>query len=95
MQWDLAGQERFRTISTSYYRGAAGALFLYDVSRRSSFEGVQNFITEMINFGRDEVPALLVANKMDLDGTREVSTEEGEVILSLRCVGVCCNYFSV
>jgi small GTP-binding protein len=79
MQWDLAGQERFRIITSSCYRGASGALFVYDVSRRSSFEGVQKFIKEMMDRGHEEIPALLVANKMDLDGTREVSTEDGEV----------------
>lgn len=47
IQWDTAGQDRFRTITSSYYRGAHGIVIVYDITDRSSFEGVQNWLNEI------------------------------------------------
>lgn len=45
--WDTAGQERFRAVTSAYYRGAVGALVVYDISRSSTFESVQRWLQEL------------------------------------------------
>ncbi|KAH0640676.1 hypothetical protein KY285_037262 [Solanum tuberosum] len=45
--WDTAGQERFRAVTSAYYRGAFGALLVYDISRRSTFESVTRWLDEL------------------------------------------------
>ena len=47
MQWDTAGQDRFRTITSSYYRGANGIIIVYDITDRESFQNVKNWYSEM------------------------------------------------
>ncbi|XP_054821542.1 ras-related protein RABA6a-like [Prosopis cineraria] len=75
--WDTAGQERFRAITSSYYRGALGALLVYDISRRSSYESVRKWLWELREFGKEDMVVILVGNKCDLDQSREVEKEEG------------------
>ncbi|CAN6981563.1 unnamed protein product, partial [Brassica rapa subsp. trilocularis] len=69
--WDTAGQERFRAVTSAYYRGAVGALVVYDISRRMTFEsvGLHSDTT---------VARMLVGNKCDLENIRAVSVEEGK-----------------
>lgn len=45
--WDTAGQERFRAVTSAYYRGAVGALVVYDISRRQTFESVSRWLNEL------------------------------------------------
>ena len=45
--WDTAGQERFRAVTSAYYRGAVGALVVYDISRRSTFESISRWLDEL------------------------------------------------
>ncbi|OWM67664.1 hypothetical protein CDL15_Pgr024749 [Punica granatum] len=45
--WDTAGQERFRAVTSAYYRGAVGALVVYDISRRTTFENVGRWLDEL------------------------------------------------
>ena len=47
--WDTAGQERFRAVTRSYYRGAAGALMVYDVTRRSTYNHLSSWLTDARN----------------------------------------------
>lgn len=49
--WDTAGQERYRAIASSYYRGAAGALLVYDITKKSSFESIDRWLTELRQHG--------------------------------------------
>ncbi|MED6109171.1 Ras- protein RABA6a [Stylosanthes scabra] len=76
--WDTAGQERFRAITSSYYRGALGALLVYDITRRSSFENTRKWMVELREFGGKDMVVILVGNKCDLEQTREVEEEEGK-----------------
>ncbi|KAJ0008378.1 hypothetical protein Pint_30585 [Pistacia integerrima] len=108
--WDTAGQERFRAVTSAYYRGAFGALLVYDISRRSTFQSVSRWLGELsrsvkgdgcfpgaeliTNIARfsiikpfiamhnshsdTTVARMLVGNKCDLEGIREVSVEEGK-----------------
>merc|ERR1719331_1122087 len=61
--WDTAGQDRFRSIVRSYYRGAAGALLVYDITRRESFEHVSQWLTEARNNADPDLVITLVGNK--------------------------------
>lgn len=69
---------RFRAITSSYYRGALGALLVYDISRRSSYESVRKWLRELREFGKEDMVVILVGNKCDLDQSREVEKEEGK-----------------
>ncbi|XP_075945942.1 ras-related protein Rab-19 isoform X2 [Anarhichas minor] len=74
--WDTAGQERFRTITQSYYRSAHGALVAYDITRRSTFESVSQWIREVEQFGASSVVLILIGNKSDLQDQRQVLFED-------------------
>jgi len=75
--WDTAGQDRFRSIIRSYYRGAAGALLVYDITRRDSFEHVSQWLQEARTNADPELVITLVGNKCDKVQDRQVSYEEG------------------
>lgn len=75
--WDTAGQERFRSIVRSYYRGAAGALLIYDITRRESFVHVSQWLTEARSNADPDLVITLVGNKCDRGADRQVSFEEG------------------
>lgn len=76
--WDTAGQESFRSITRSYYRGACCALLVYDITRRQSFEHVTSWLEEARTHGSEKMTVLLVGNKSDRESARMVSHEEGE-----------------
>jgi len=76
--WDTAGQESFRSITRSYYRGAAGALLVYDVTRRDTFNHLARWLEEARQNGNPNMTIILIGNKCDMDMRRAVSTEEGE-----------------
>merc|ERR1719486_891520 len=73
--WDTAGQESFRSIIRSYYRGAAGALLVYDITRRDSFEHVSQWLQEARANADPELVITLVGNKSDKVGDRQVAYE--------------------
>jgi Ras-related protein Rab-1A len=74
--WDTAGQEKFRTITSSYYRGAHGIIIVFDVTNRDSFTNVGNWVNEITKYASDNVNKLLVGNKTDMTDKRQVSYEE-------------------
>uniref|UniRef100_A0A6B2G1N5 Ras-related protein Rab-2B (Trinotate prediction) n=1 Tax=Myxobolus squamalis TaxID=59785 RepID=A0A6B2G1N5_MYXSQ len=76
--WDTAGQESFRSITRSYYRGAAGALLVYDITRRETFDHLQSWIDDTRQHGTPNVVIMVIGNKSDLEDKREVKKEEGE-----------------
>ncbi|KAK9087968.1 hypothetical protein Syun_030362 [Stephania yunnanensis] len=76
--WDTAGQERFRAVTSAYYRGAFGALVVYDITRRLTFDGVERWIDELNMHSDTTIARILVGNKSDLEHIREVSVEEGK-----------------
>jgi len=80
--WDTAGQDRFRSIVRSYYRGAAGALLVYDITRRDSFEHVSQWLQEARANADPELVITLVGNKNDKVQDRQVSYEEGNAFAS-------------
>ena len=77
--WDTAGQEKFRNIAKQYYKGANGVLLIYDVCNRKSFERIGFWLNELKENNKiDELYAILVGNKIDLEQRRVISKEEGE-----------------
>jgi len=75
--FDTAGQEKFRTITSSFYRGAAGAMLCYDISSRDTFDAMQLWIEDTQRYLQD-VPRVIIGNKLDLE--REVKEEEGQAL---------------
>lgn len=75
--WDTAGQESFRSITRSYYRGAACALLVYDVTRKETFKHLESWLEDAIENGNPDMVIVLVGNKSDLNQKRTVSYEEG------------------
>lgn len=76
--WDTAGQESFRSITRSYYRGAAGALLVYDITRRDTFNHLTTWLDDARQHSNSTMVIMLIGNKTDLDSKRAVTKEEGE-----------------
>ena len=76
--WDTAGSESFKSITRSYYRSAAGALLVYDITHRDSFNHLSEWLNEARFNGNPAMAITLVGNKLDLDDQRIISVEEGK-----------------
>lgn len=74
--WDTAGQERYRAITSAYYRGAVGALLVYDLTKHATFENVERWLKELRDHAEANIVVMLVGNKSDLKPQRAVPTEE-------------------
>lgn len=71
-----AGQERFRAVTRSYYRGAAGALLVYDITRRITYNHLTSWLTDARNLTNPNTVIMLIGNKKDLEAQRDVTYEE-------------------
>lgn len=76
--WDTAGQERYRAITSAYYRGAVGALLVYDITKPTTFENVGRWLKELRDHADSNIVIMLVGNKSDLKHLRGVSTEDAQ-----------------
>lgn len=74
--WDTAGQEKFRALARIYYRSAAGAIIMYDITDRPSFERVVTWVKELKKMAEPGIAIVIVGNKSDLAAERRVSEEE-------------------
>jgi small GTP-binding protein len=74
--WDTAGQERYRSLAPMYYRGAAAAIVVYDITNPDSFAGAKSWVKELQRRGDPNVVIALAGNKADLEGRRKVQFEE-------------------
>lgn len=74
--WDTAGQERYRAIVSAYYRGAHGALIIYDITKRKTFENIEHWFDELRQLVPNDISIALVGNKSDLSHLRRISTSE-------------------
>ncbi|DAZ94436.1 TPA: hypothetical protein N0F65_002754 [Lagenidium giganteum] len=74
--WDTAGQERYRSLAPMYYRGAAAAIVVYDVTNKDSFTGAKSWVKELQRRGDPNVVIALAGNKADLEARRKVDFEE-------------------
>ena len=80
--WDTAGQERYRAITSAYYRGAVGALLVYDISKHQTYENVTRWLKELRDHADASIVIMLVGNKSDLRHLRAVSTDEAKQFAS-------------
>ncbi|KAK7746908.1 hypothetical protein SLS53_002096 [Cytospora paraplurivora] len=75
--WDTAGQETYKSVTRSYFRGASGALLVFDLSRKSTFLHVTDWLNDLRQIAEPDIVVILVGNKADLaHSAREVSAEE-------------------
>ncbi|GIX78657.1 ras-related protein Rab-11B [Caerostris extrusa] len=74
--WDTAGQERYRAITSAYYRGAVGALLVYDIAKHLTYENVERWLKELQDHADQNIVIMLVGNKSDLRHLRAVPTDE-------------------
>jgi small GTP-binding protein len=75
--WDTAGQDRFRAIITSYYRGAHGVMIVYDITSATSFHSVRHWMQSIDEYAHEKTVKILVGNKSDLSDQRVISPEKG------------------
>ena len=75
--WDTAGQERYKAITSTYYKGAKGAIIVYDITRKLTFDNIDKWIADLKINGDENIMIFLVGNKSDLNNNREVSKDEG------------------
>jgi len=80
--WDTAGQERYRAITSAYYRGAVGALLVYDISKHATFVNMTRWLKELRDHADSNIVIMLVGNKSDLKHLRAVPTEEAKSFAS-------------
>ncbi|PVU99665.1 hypothetical protein BB559_000523 [Furculomyces boomerangus] len=76
--WDTAGQERFRVITSAYYRGAVGALLVYDIANRETYNNVKYWLKELRDYADRNIVIMLVGNKSDLRHLRTIPTEDAK-----------------
>ncbi|KAL6516444.1 Ras-related protein RABA2a [Orobanche gracilis] len=76
--WDTAGQERYRAITSAYYRGAVGALLVYDITKRQTFDNVQRWLRELRDHADSNIVIMMTGNKSDLHHLRVVTDQDGQ-----------------
>lgn len=74
--WDSAGQDRFRAITTMYYRNSDGVILMFDVTNRNSFENIISWLHELDKYAPSNIPKILIGGKADLKLERHISYEE-------------------
>lgn len=79
----LAGQERYRAITSAYYRGAVGALLVYDIAKHQTYENVTRWLKELRDHADQNIVIALVGNKSDLKHLRAVPTDEAKEFASM------------
>jgi Ras-related protein Rab-11A len=65
--WDTAGQERFRAITNAYYRGAQGAIIVYDLTKSRTFDNLSKWLSELRDNAEPDITIMLLGNKCDLE----------------------------
>lgn len=76
--WDTAGQERFHALGPIYYRDAAGALLVYDITDAESFNKVKNWVKELKKIVGNDIVIVIAGNKIDMEKNRHVNNSEAE-----------------
>ena len=74
--WDTAGQERYKSLAPMYYRGAEGAIIVYDITQKDSFNGAKSWLNEIKMKGHEHCEFILVGNKLDLEEYRDIDKNE-------------------
>ncbi|XP_075090865.1 ras-related protein RHN1 isoform X2 [Nicotiana tabacum] len=77
--WDTAGQERYHSLAPMYYRGAAAAIIVYDITSSDSFARAKKWVQELQKQGNPNMVMALAGNKADLEDRRKVTAEEARL----------------
>ena len=75
--WDTAGQERYKSIASAYYKGAKGAIIVYDITSDTSFNNIDMWINEVKQKSSNNIQIMIIGNKSDLYKDRKISLEQG------------------
>ncbi|KAF3835009.1 hypothetical protein F7725_027567 [Dissostichus mawsoni] len=81
--WDTAGQERYRAITSAYYRGAVGALLVYDIAKHLTYENIERWLKELRDHADNNIVIMQVGNKSDLRHLRAVPTDEARAFAEI------------
>ena len=73
--WDTAGQERYKSITSAYYKGAMGALLVYDVTNQATFNNIERWYNEIRDFSSKDIQIIMIGNKTDLKDNIVITTE--------------------
>ena len=76
--WDTAGQEKYKSITGAYFKGSKGALVVYDITQKSTYESLEKWVNDLKSAGDPKITIILIGNKNDLEENRQVSKEQGE-----------------
>ena len=76
--WDTAGTERYKAITSAYYKGAKGAFVVYDITKKDTFKSVDKWVSDLTSAASQNIIIMVVGNKNDLEEQRQISKEEGE-----------------
>ena len=76
--WDTAGQEKYRAIGSKFYKDANGVILVYDTTNKNSYENLNKWVVELKEKAPPNLSVMLVGNKIDLIGDKEVSLEDGK-----------------
>ena len=87
--WDTAGQEKFNSLTSSYYKNAKGALVVYDITDKGSFNKIEKLVDDLKNGSDKNIYIILVGNKNDLEEQRVITKEEGEDLAKKLNLGFC------
>ena len=75
--WDTAGQERYKSITSAYYKGAKGAIIVYDITSEQSFKNIEIWMHEVKGKALNNLQIMIIGNKTDLYKERKISMEQG------------------
>ncbi|KAF6032499.1 RAB10 [Bugula neritina] len=78
--WDTAGQDRFHTITTSYYRGAMGIMLVYDITNQRTFDNISKWLSNIDEHANEDVEKMLLGNKADMEDKRQISSEKAMMV---------------
>jgi small GTP-binding protein len=78
--WDTAGQEKFRSLAPMYYRSSAVAVLVYDITARSSLDGLEDWAAEIADKAPHNIKLVVVGNKVDLENERVVGSSTAEAL---------------
>ncbi|XP_039008445.1 ras-related protein Rab11A-like [Hibiscus syriacus] len=74
--WDTAGQERYKAVTSVYYERAVGAMLVYDITKRQTFDHIPRWLEELHSHADKNIVIILIGNKCDVKNQREVPTED-------------------
>jgi Ras-related protein Rab-11A len=89
VMWDIAGQEKYESVRSMYLSGAIGAILVYDLTRKPTFDEVRNkWIKDFRQYAMPEARYILIGNKADLEDKRNVSTADGQALAKELNTGI-------